>query len=61
MKNKIKRIGIVALKTAILMALTVAISAVCRFLFVDNMFGHKKAPRRRGKGMGDNLGLMRAR
>ena len=41
MENKIKRIGIVALKTAILMALTVAISAVCRFLFVDNMFGQE--------------------
>lgn len=41
MENKIKRICIVALKTAILMVLTVAISAVCRFLFVDNMFGQE--------------------
>ena len=38
MESKVKSIGISALKTVILMALTLAISALVRFLFVDNMF-----------------------
>ena len=38
MESKVKSIGISALKTVILMALTLAISTLVRFLFVDNMF-----------------------
>ena len=38
MDNRVKNIGISALRTVILMTLTLAISALVRFLFVDNMF-----------------------
>ena len=38
MDSKVKSMGISALKTVILMALTLAVSALVRFLFVDNMF-----------------------
>ena len=38
MDSKVKNIGISVLKTVILMALTLAVSALVRFLFVDNMF-----------------------
>ena len=38
MESKAKSIGMSALKTVILMSLTLAISALVRFLFVDNMF-----------------------
>ena len=38
MDSKVKSIGISALKTVIIMSLTLAISALVRFLFVDNMF-----------------------
>ena len=38
MDSKVKNIGISVLKTVILMALTFAVSALVRFLFVDNMF-----------------------
>ena len=38
MDRRVKNIGISALRTVILMALTLAVSALVRFLFVDNMF-----------------------
>ena len=38
MDSRVKNIGISALRTVILMALTLAVSALVRFLFVDNMF-----------------------
>lgn len=39
MDRKIKDIGTVALRAVILMALSAALSALCRFVFVENMFG----------------------
>ena len=38
MDSRVKNIGISALRTVILMALTLAVSALVRFLFIDNMF-----------------------
>ncbi len=38
MDNKVKNIGFVAIRTFIIMALTVVFSALSRFLFVKNMF-----------------------
>ena len=37
MDRRVKNIGISALRTVILMALTLAVSALVQFLFVDNI------------------------